>query len=237
MWWKVPRIWAGGDVWIIGGGPSLVEQFEIPVEIVEQVRRGDLPLSAYSSYMEAIHKKHTIGVNVSFKLGSWIDMAFFGDNGFLLKYQYELSNFAGLRVSCNPLTKKYKWIKTLLKDKGSRNGENRTWGMCPRADTVCWNNNSGSAAINVAANMGAKRIFLLGFDMAMNESGQQHWHSEYGTRAERRLKKEPPFKMHKKGFPLIAKAAEERGIRIINVSPNSTIEEFEKMTLKEALQL
>ena len=38
MWWQVPNIWQGGDDWIIRAGSSIVEQFEIPTELVTKVR-------------------------------------------------------------------------------------------------------------------------------------------------------------------------------------------------------
>ena len=82
MNWTVPRIWEGGDVWIIGGGPSITKEFQIPSEVVNDVVIGKKPLSLYSPYMESIHKKHVIGINVAYMLGPWVDMVFFGDNNF-----------------------------------------------------------------------------------------------------------------------------------------------------------
>ena len=72
MIWSVPPIWDGGEVWILGGGSSVPKQFGIPEEIIEKVVNGELPPSAYSPYMEAIHNKHVIGINVSFLIGTWI---------------------------------------------------------------------------------------------------------------------------------------------------------------------
>ena len=87
----------------------------------------------------------------------------------------------------------------------------------------------------MAVHFGVRRIYLLGFDMAMDEKGENsHWfgsHLPPGQKAKRL----PPFSKHLKGFPAIAADAEKLGIEILNVSPRSKIDEFPKITLTEAL--
>jgi len=227
MSWIVPRIWQGGDAWIIGGGPSITRQFEIPDEVVAKVLRKELPISSYEAYLGAIRHKHTIGVNIAFLLGDWIDFAFFGDKGFLLKWQNDLKQFPKPKVSCNPVATKYSWIKFLDKDR------NKNFGISNKPGRVSWNNNSGAAAINFAVHLGAKRIFLLGFDMQLVDN-HQHWHSQYHVGKSK--PKSLPFDMHLRAFPDIATDAKKMGIEIINVSPDSRINVFPKVSLKEALQ-
>src|SRR5690606_37197584 len=100
-------------------------------------------------------------------------------------------------------------------------------GISDKRDTICWNNNSGAAAINLAALAGAKRILLLGFDMLPEKS--THWHSLYGdVRTHRNT-----FNRFLKHFPNIARDAKKRRIEILNVSPNSAIEDFPKVSLKD----
>ena len=84
MRWTVPPIWEGDDVWILGGGPSVTMQFGIPNDVVEKVRKQELPPSVYSSYMKDIHNCHVIGINVAYLIGTWIDMVFFGDGKFFV---------------------------------------------------------------------------------------------------------------------------------------------------------
>jgi len=91
MKWSVPRMWEGGEVWILGGGPSLTKQFDIPDNVVQDVMKGISPPSVYSPYMEAIHNKHVIGINVAYLIGEWIDMCFFGDNKFFMPHQHRLA--------------------------------------------------------------------------------------------------------------------------------------------------
>jgi len=54
--WTAPRIWDGGECFILGGGPSLR---------VEQV--------------SSLQGHRVIAVNQAYKLGNWIDVLFFGD--------------------------------------------------------------------------------------------------------------------------------------------------------------
>ena len=37
MIWKVPRVWEGEQCVIIGGGPSVIRQFNIPENLVNDV--------------------------------------------------------------------------------------------------------------------------------------------------------------------------------------------------------
>jgi len=230
MIWQVPKIWEDGDVWILGGGPSVVKQFDIPEEVVKSVIEGTSHPSVYSSYMAPLHDKHVIGINVAYMIGSWIDMVFFGDIGFFLKHMNELAKFPGLKVSCHPQADKYDWIKFVPRDK------NHPRGISEHPARVSWNNNSGSAAISIAANAGAKRIILLGFDMKLDGQSKQHWHNLYGKRDRKPGKPvRLPFERHLRGFEEIAKDAKKRGIEIINCCPDSAITQFPKYTLRELL--
>lgn len=230
MKWKVPRMWENGEVWIIGGGPSVTQQFGVPEKIVQKVIKGELPPSAYSPYMSAIHDRHVIGVNAAFLIGDWMDLVFFGDREFLRKYYKELARFPGLRVTM--FNSKYageevQWVKTLKKDK-------RPTGISDDPRSITFNANSGAASISIAANAGAKTIVLVGFDMKLSEDGKQWWHTFY-TKGDKIARGKLPFSRHLKGFPQIAKDARRRDIEIINASPDSAIKQFKKAEVKDLL--
>lgn len=231
MSWKVPRMWEGGDVWIIGGGPSVTEQFDVPIELVNKIKAGQAPLSELSPFMAAIHDRHVIGINVAFMIGNWIDMCFFGDNGFYLRYREQLAKFPGLKVSCNNQPGRDGFVKCLGRD------NDHPRGISMKPGQVSWNSNSGAAAISIAAQTGAKRIILLGFDMKLSDDKSQHFHDVYGRGKiadEKRLRK-LPFPRHLRGFGVIAEDAKNLNIEILNCSPNSAIECFPKFTLKQLL--
>ncbi len=226
MSWSVPEIWKDGECFILGGGPSLTEQFNIPSELVSRVIKKEESPGIYSPYLKELHKKHCIGINASYLLGDWIDIVFFGDFGsFFSHHLSRLKEWPGLKVSCTPHTEDYLWIKTLTHDK-------KQLGISDDPSRVCWNLNSGAASISLAANMGVKRIILLGFDMKQTDNNT-HWHSVYKRKPNRNF--EATFRKHLKGFPFIAKDAHKRGIEILNASHDSMIDSFKKVSIKDIL--
>lgn len=232
--WNIPKMWEGGEAWIIGGGPSVPYQFNVPEDIIQKVLRKELDPSTYSPYLSCIHNKHVIGVNMAYKIGMWIDIIFFGDGGFYLKNREDLASFPGLVVSCNSKVNSKihegDRVKFIQKD-------NRTpRGLTTRKNCVSWNGNSGAAAINLAVQLGVKKIMLLGFDMNLGPTGGQHWHSLYASanRKDKSLHK-LPFHRHMLGFGPMKKQAHKLGIEILNVNPNSAINEFKKVELKDLI--
>lgn len=230
--WQIPKIWNDGECWIIGGGPSITQQFHIPEEVVTAVREKRLPLSTYSPYMESIHSKHVIGVNMAFQFGDWVDFCFFGDDGWYKDNRVALAHFTGVRVSCAPLFGSSSYTVQGERIKYVTQDPKKTHGISTVPYTVCWNANSGAAAISLAANLGATKIILLGFDMKLDKAGNSHWHKEYSANPS---KKNTVFRRHLRGFPEIAKDAQRMGITILNASPDSEIISFPKMTVEAIL--
>jgi hypothetical protein len=226
-------MWEGEDVWIIGGGPSVTKQFDIPKEVVKSVIEKTSPPSVYSPYMKYLHNKHVIGINVAFMIGDWMDMIFFGDNGFFLRFKEQLADYPGIRITCCPImtSASCAWVKYIEKD------ADYPRGLTKNLSKVSWNGNSGAAAISVAVHAGAKRIFLLGFDMNLGEEVMQHWHDIYlrgKVDDDDKLRRvSSNFDRHLRSFAPIANDAKELGIEIINVNPKSEITDFPKVSLKQ----
>lgn len=227
--WHAPEMWKGGECWIIGGGPSIIPLFGIPEDIVSEVRVNKQPLSAFSPYMKALHGRHAIAINEAFKLGSWIDAVFFGDHGWYLQNREALSEFRGLKVSCDPRmdseSARQEDIKYMKRErKPNNNGVTKTPGC------IRWNRHSGGASISLAAQLGVKKIYLLGFDMRLDEEKKSHWHGSYKPRYENKprrgevpKRKGPAFQIHLQTWPQIITDAKELGIRIIQTNPASAI--------------
>ena len=226
--WRVPEIWKDGTCIVIGGGTSLIDQFQIPREVVEQVYTGQADASVYSPYLSLIHDQHVIAVNMSFQLGDWIDVLFFGDDGFWKTQKEGILNFKGLRVSFE--SEKIRDSRVKLVARNPRQKQGITFEP---AGLLSWNFNSGAAAINLAVQFGAKRIILLGFDMQLDANNNQHWHKVYTSPLDG-LK--DTIAKWLQGFPLIAEQAQSRGIEIINCSSNSKIDCFQKANIWEVLQ-
>lgn len=227
MQWKIPKIWEGQTAYILGGGASVVSQFGIPDDVVEAVRSGEMPMSVYSQYMEALKSKNVIGVNAAFKLGSWMDFIYFMDKDFMLTNRVALANYPKKTVSTLPYTEGEDWCLTV---KG-----NTINGICAMPNTIAYNHNAGAGAINLAYHLGAKRIVLIGFDMKV-VSGMQHFHGDYiNSELVRTPEHEMGFSKHLQVFPAIKNDAELLGIEIINTSLESALNEFEKIPLERLL--
>jgi len=231
--WSIPRMWEGGECWIIGGGPSMPLEFGVPKDVIEGVLSGDLPLSAYSPFLSPIHDKHVMGINVAFLLGEWVDVVHFGDGGFYLANKALLDAFPKVKVTCHPEVIKRKDVFDV---KYVPRAQHHPRGISDRGRTVSWNLNSGACGINLAYWLGVKLVYLLGFDMNVVE-GVQHWHRHYAKdkTPKARDPKKLPFKRHLECFPMIAKDAARLGMEIINVSPNSKIESFKRVKLSDVL--
>ena len=225
MKWSVPKIWANGTCWIIGGGPSIITQFNIPDDIVEKVRIGELPIAAYSPFMHKLHNKHIIGINGAYGLGNWVDVCFFGDKLWYFNNKPALMKFHGLVVGCPLFLGMERWLDEPVK---YLQRHVHRFGISVNPKKVCWNLNSGAAAISFAVNAGCKRIVLLGFDMH-TDGGKGHWHNLYNN------KMNMPFDKHLMGFEQIAQDAKRLGIEILNASPDSAIVQFKKVMVNDLI--
>ena len=231
MIWPIPRMWEGGECWIIGGGPSIPKQFGVPEDVINKVQSGDLPMSAYSPYLSPIHGKHVIGVNAAFLLGSWIDLLFFGDGAFYWNNRDAIDSFPNIRVTCNPNVHKRVGVynvKFLQRD-GTHNA-----GLTRKKGFVSWNKHSGGAAISLAYHLGVQRIYLLGFDMTATE-GKQHFHAHYPSAKKPKKSNQMPFKRHLETMSAISRDARALNLKIYNVNLDSVITNFPRITLEEAL--
>ena len=145
--WVVERVWDQQDVLIIGGGPS-IESLD----------------------WSLLKKENTIGCNSAFIHGPEIcKVCIFGDYRWWKKYEDELAaytNKGGTVFTNNQmmLRRKIPWLWTT--DREAR-------GL--HADSLGWNGNTGASAINLAILFGAKRVFLLGYDMHLI-NGRSNWH-------------------------------------------------------------
>jgi hypothetical protein len=225
-------MWDGGTCFIIGGGPSMPYQFNVPEEIIGHVMEGRMTPHAYSEYMIPLHDKHVIGVNNAYQIGMWLDVLFFGDYSWYLVHRRRLAEWPKVKVTCTPRfdggDRDREGIKYLQKDNEHKHG------ISQNKYKLAWNANSGAATINLAAYFGVKRIVLLGFDMCLNDNSISHWHGSHKDKGGK-TKRVPPFGRHLKGFPKIAEDAKGLGIEILNASPKSAIKDFKKIHVKEVL--
>ena len=149
--WTPSPLWDGQPCYIIGGGPSL---------------RG-FPFDSLSG-------EFVLGCNAAFLLGAdVVPITVFGDASFLVKHREQLVAYVsegGMVVTNSGRLKKSipVWLRSMKKVlKGLS------------LDGLGWNGNTGASAINLALLLGANPIYLLGYDMGLDEKGRTNYHDAY----------------------------------------------------------
>lgn len=108
----------------------------------------------------------------------------------------------------------------------SRTATHEAWSDDP---TMVAGYDSGTSAINLAMLFGATEIILIGFDMC----GGRWFNGELPHFMPK--PRESDFQTHMSVLPSLARDAERKGVRIVNVSPISRVNVFERRPLAEFL--
>lgn len=147
--WIPTEEWKGEDAYVIGGGPSLAT-FD----------------------WDLIRGENTVGCNSAFLLGSSIcKIVVFGDRLWWEKIAADrIGEYGGRVVACTPnnrhISPRPSWLLEIDRHGRREFGRNRP----------VFAGNTGSLALNLALILGARRVFLLGFDMHLGEAGNANWH-------------------------------------------------------------
>lgn len=104
-------------------------------------------------------------------------------------------------------------------------------GLSDHCDGICHGHNSGYQAMQLSVLLGARRIILLGFDMKAAADGRMHWHEDHPVKTPGNVFTQTMLPAYK----TIVGPLKERGIDVINCSPDSVLNCFAKMPLEEAL--
>jgi hypothetical protein len=208
MKWVPKPEWQGKDAYIIGGGPSL--------------RGFDWNLFA---------GRYTVGCNSAFVLGPRVcSLCFFADEHWFHKNDTELKQYVdagGVAVTnCEYIPQTLPWVRNMARNmKGLTKDGTVYFG---------YGGNSGACTIHLALLMGARRIFLFGFDGKLDREGNSNWHN--------RLVESPNPTVYRKfeqAFVEIAHTHGEvfPGTEIYNCNPDSAIPFFAFMDPHRALGL
>lgn len=93
--------------------------------------------------------------------------------------------------------------------------------------------NSGFQALNLAAQLGARRVLLVGID-CQDRSGA-HWYGRNNWQGGGNPG-ENNFKRWRAAFMTAAKQLEERGVEVVNASPLTDVKAFPKRSIAETLE-
>ena len=213
---SIPKLYKNSTIFIVAGGPSLVGQ--------DLCIRGGLKA--------LLEDKIVLGVNNAIYLGSMIDVLFFGDAKWYWWNKEAIDNFKGLKITRSRISPKSNPMPKPVPDNNGililRKGGFKGLERDPKR--LSWNGSSGGCAINVAVHLGAKKIVLLGYDMKL------------GNKEEKNMiphplehKKKQTYNNMLEKFKTIAPVAGELGVKILNATPGSRIECFEKVDLLDLI--
>lgn len=196
----VPRLWPGATVVCIGTGPSLT-----PEDV---------------AYCQG--KARVLAIKHAIDLAPWADVLYScgSDTGkWWQRNGARVQDFAGLRYTLDE--KAAPWAQVLT--------NTGTSGLETDPGGLRTGRNSGYQAINLAVHLGAARIVLLGYDMAPDAKGQdhyfgQHWH---GSRV--------PFGAFVDLFATLLEPLKALGIAVLNASRQTALTCFPRVSLAEAL--
>ncbi len=127
----------------------------------------------------------------------------------------------------------FKGIKLFLENPGKDFGTNTYFvrRMNERAISlsikrgIYGGTNSGFGALMFAIAMGCKQIYLLGYDMKV-QNNHTHWHEGYPGQTQERTSK--VLNNFTKTFMEFATPIQRLGINVVNLNPNSALEAFPK---------
>ncbi len=193
-------------VFIVGGGPSL--------------RGVDLsPLKG----------KCVFGVNYDM-FRPEVTVGVFGDLLFYRNYKYDIQAMHVPVIALTPDAKKdfpYLYYCEKRVSPSLALGDRVAWGL-PNNSLA---GNTGAAALNIAVNLGAEEIVLIGFDLK-ETNGRRNHHDAYAKMEQDIVSPYPGFIQR---FESFAPKLEESGVRVYNASMESALECFPKRQLKEFL--
>lgn len=197
--------WSGETVVIVASGPS--------AKLVDlEPARG---------------RARVVAINRSYELAPWADMLYGCDAAWWRSVQ-GVPDWPTLRVSQDKhAVAEYPEIKRVVAQRGL---ENLVLG---NPGYILWGGNSGTQAINIVAQTGARVIALVGFDMTLQNG--LHWHGahDYGLSNPRPMNTE----LWRRRTDQCGDYLASKGFLIANCSPQSALKKWPKMSLEAALAL
>ncbi len=171
----------------------------------------------------------TIAVNGSAERFSWPDYLVTVDSAFMRR-RMNLPNFKGRKVATFTLDaerpEQYVRDDVLFIELRRKKGLSRNRGRLHAGG------NSGFVAIGLAYLTGARFILLLGHDQRHQS---QYWHDEGEVQLHKRGRFESRWVMQIPAFKTAAEQMKGDGIEVLNASPESALDFFDRCTPEEGL--
>jgi hypothetical protein len=149
----------------------------------------------------------SIAVNDAWRIASSADILYATDTHWWMHHK-GVPQFTGMKVGYQgPGPAGVVW----LRDSG---GE----GYDPRLGWVRHGQSSGHAAAHLAAQLGAERIVLIGFD-GKQVNGRSHYFGEH----DQAIRRPMPFQLWIERFAILARELAAHGIELVNATPGSAL--------------
>lgn len=170
-----------------------------------------------------VHGVRTIAVNDNYKLAPWADIFYFCDPVWWSWHRADLKGREDRIVRLeSPEHDGGDPRVRVLKNYGEK-------GLVEARDGVMTGRNSGYQALHMAVHLGVSRILLLGFDCKRGKNGLKHWFGEHPNRSEQ------PVVDWAQLFTELAPQLEQRGIEVINCSPDTALTCFKREPIESLL--
>jgi hypothetical protein len=199
---NIEPIWQGQTVYIIGGGPSLTG-FDF----------------------NKLQGKNVIAVNKAYAYAKQPYVLYWTDSRFYNWYKDEINALPCMKVTSSSNFRNTGNGITILKNKTGKE-----LNLECKPFEICAGNNSGYGAIHLAIKMGAKKIYLLGYDMQL-EANKSHWHDGYPVANNPRASIYASMLNYIEANANIIKSA----VNIYNTNRKSALKCFDFCTIDDAL--
>lgn len=164
-----------------------------------------------------------IAINDAWRLAPWAD-ALVASDGRWWQFYKGVPEFAG-RKYCLEGSAHHLGVSVLL-----MTGQT---GIETKPTAVRSGMNSGAAAINVAVHFGARRIVLLGYDMAPQDDGKRRRMHFFGDHPAA-LQRTPPFEVFLRAFDAMRAPLKALGVEVLNASRQTKLKAFPRVALEDA---
>jgi hypothetical protein len=169
--------------------------------------------------VEAVRGRgRVIAINTSYQLARWADVLYACDARWW-KWHKGAPDFAGLKFAMTAGALAWPGVQLL--------GRGPSHGLSLDPARLCLGGNSGYQAINLAVLMGASRVVLLGYDMAVGANGKQHWHADHPMRMK------SPYQTFRQAYPTLVEPLKASGVEVLNCSRQTALTCFERRALDE----
>lgn len=216
FWEVVPNnAWAGRPCYIIGGGPSLEQHLDWLIPRL----KGQLTIGINRAYEQF---DPTIIFGMDPKFIRWLQMGKYGELALKRWKESQAHKVWLLTYKTRVADDVY-----ILKCIGGYTLARQAFPF-RMEEGIGHGKNSGYAALNLAACLGANPIYLLGYDMK-KEGDKTHWHDGHPEA----MPEHVPETYKKQFFPA-SKELAKKNIRVINLNPKSGLACFQRAELSTA---